>query len=194
MGTHLQSLKSNLQKSFDHLNHHHGTNARTRQGYELLSSPIRPKGPKLAPTFQRRDRRLHHEALEERLQAFRHRCPDPRPVWSFPVQIRHRKQNPPSLESSRYGPRDPRRSLLLDQEGCLRPKAFGKKTERTNTVNFDLFLSNPESTDLLDTTNSTKSWPQPGNTTPPPLLPSLHKFKLNFESMIKLFILKFAWY
>merc|ERR1711957_752600 len=126
MGTHLQSLKSNLQKSFDHLNHHHGTNARTRQGYELLSSPIRPKGPKLAPTFQRRDRRLHHEALEERLQAFRHRCPDPRPVWSFPVQIRHRKQNPPSLESSRYGPRDPRRSLLLDQEGCLRPKAFGK--------------------------------------------------------------------
>merc|ERR1712233_278518 len=48
----------------------------------------------------------------------------------FPIRIRHRKQNPPSLESSRYGPRNPRRSLLLDQKSRHRPKAFGKEPKR----------------------------------------------------------------
>merc|ERR1712008_99409 len=70
-----------------------------------------------------------------------------------------------------------------------------EKIERTNTVNFDLFLSNPESTDWRDTTNSTKSWPQPGNTTPPPPPLWLHNFELIFEKMIKsCSFLKFAWY
>merc|ERR1712066_873137 len=63
---------------------HHGTNARTRQGYELQRSPIRPKGAKLAPNEQGRYHRVHRQALQEGLPTIRHRCPDPRPVRCQP--------------------------------------------------------------------------------------------------------------